>query len=184
MPPVGWSGMSGNGPRSSRTKAGPRADAGKTLTAAAPARHAAEDLGRRGGPGQHRHAAPDRPGQDLRVEMGRDEERRAGGHRSAGGRHAQDRPGADRERQARAGDVLGGRLERRDRRVLGLVEGQLEGADAAGHEGVGDGRDVGRDQPAGDGHDPAVGHGGRDGRPVGEHVVGHRLTLVDGRDAR
>ena len=40
-PPVGTSGMSGNGPRNSRTNAGPAEDAGKSLTAAAPARQAA-----------------------------------------------------------------------------------------------------------------------------------------------
>ena len=40
-PPVGSSGMSGNGPRSSRTNEGPAEEAGKSLTAAAPARHAA-----------------------------------------------------------------------------------------------------------------------------------------------
>src|SRR6478735_8555901 len=40
-PPVGTIGMSGNGPRISRTKAGPATEAGKSLIAAAPARHAA-----------------------------------------------------------------------------------------------------------------------------------------------
>ena len=40
-PPVGTSGISRSGPRTSRTNAGPTADAGKSFTAAAPARHAA-----------------------------------------------------------------------------------------------------------------------------------------------
>ena len=40
-PPVGSSGMCGNGPRNSRTNAGPATEAGKSFTAEAPARQAA-----------------------------------------------------------------------------------------------------------------------------------------------
>ena len=39
-PPVGISGISGNGPRISRTKPGPTTEAGKSFTADAPERHA------------------------------------------------------------------------------------------------------------------------------------------------
>ena len=59
-PPVAISGMSRNGPRNSRTKAGPATDAGKSLTAVAPARQAREDLRRAERAGEDR-AGRERP---------------------------------------------------------------------------------------------------------------------------
>ena len=60
-PPVGSSGMSGNGPRSSRTKPGPSDDAGKSLDRGRAGPPGGEDLGRRRAAREGRDAATRRP---------------------------------------------------------------------------------------------------------------------------
>ena len=166
MPPVGWSGMSGNGPRSSRRKAGPSTDAGKTLTAAAPARQAARTsvgVAAPGSIGMPRVAAQ---ATTSDVEMRRDEERCPRVNGPPRRLDGQDRAGADRQREPACGDVIGGRGKGRQGVRLRIVQRQLEGADATRHEGLGQpGDGIGPDV-AGDGHHAAVGHGGRDGGAV------------------
>ena len=128
--------MCGNGPRNSRTKAGPATEAGKSFTAEAPARQAArisvgvKAPGRNGIPRSTAHSiSSGSTCGDTRKVAPASMARSAASSRQHG-------PRADLERRALG--VASGRAQRRERLVLGLIEGQLEGSDAAAQQAVGD----------------------------------------------
>ncbi len=134
--------MSGNGPRSSLTNPGPREDAGKTLIAAASARHAASTSVGVAQPGIAGIADQGRPGDQLRVEMRHDEEPCPGVDGPARCLIGQHGPGADLDPETGA-DAR--RLLQGSERVrLRLVERQLERPNAADGQRLGDPRDVAR----------------------------------------
>ena len=94
-PPVGTIGMSGNGPRSSRTNAGPSDGRREELHRGRARPPGGEDLGRGGAAGKGRDPAAGRPGDEGRVEVRAHEERRAGVDGPLRGLDRQDRAGAD-----------------------------------------------------------------------------------------
>ena len=120
----------------SRTNDGPSAEAGKTFMAAAPARHAARisvGVAAPGNAGMPRSAAQRH---ELRVGVGHDEERRAG--IDGGWRRSID--STVPAPIATAEPLRGARPRWRGTRRPWLVEGDLEGPDAALGECLGDGR--------------------------------------------
>ena len=113
-------------PRHSRTNDGPSAEAGKSFTAAAPARQAVRisvGVAAPGNVGMPRSAAQ-RISSGSVVGITRNV---AGVHRQLCVLDAQHRAGADRDARVRAGDGL----DRPERDRLRFVEGDLEGADPA-----------------------------------------------------
>ena len=167
-PPVGTSGMSGNGPRSSRTKDGPSDEAGKTLMAAAPARHAARTsvgVAAPGNAGMPRSAAQATSSGSVWGITRNVAPASTAALRRLDRQH---RPGADRQTRApsrprspRRGDGL----DRAQRVGLRLVEGDLEGADAARRRAprATRGADSGG-QPSRDGDHATLDQAGRDRR--------------------
>ena len=175
-PPVGTSGISGNGPLISRTKPGPADDAGKSLTAAAPARHAARISVGVAHPGNAGMPRPAAHATSSSSRWGITRKVAPASIALVGRLDRQDRPGADLESEVTR--EVGGRLDRCEGGVLGLVQRQLECADATGRQGLGDRRDRGRRNVSADGDDAADEQPGRDRRSrrqVGQVV---RLRLV------
>ena len=135
-PPLGTSGMSGNGPRHSRTNAGPTTDAGKTLTAAAPARHAAStSLG---------VAAPGSVGIPRAAAQATSSGSVCGMTRNVAPA-SRACCAASIERTvpapiASSGDSTSDRFDRAQGGIHRVVEGDLESQHAAGEEGI---RDLG-----------------------------------------
>ncbi len=125
-PPVGMSGMSGNGPQALPDERRPERRGGEELHRGRAGPPRGEDLGRGGGARECRDAPRGRPADQLGVGRRHHEEGRTGVHGEPGVLDAQHGPGADRDTRAGAGDGLDGP----ERDGLRLVEGDLERVDA------------------------------------------------------
>ena len=134
-PPVGTTGMSGNGPRSSRMNAGPTCRGREELDRGGAGPPGREDLGRGRRAGERRDAASGGPGDEFDVGVRHHEERRAGLDRVPRRRDREHRPGADRHPGA-GREPARDRLDGRQGVTYGLVQGDLERSDAAAGEGA------------------------------------------------